>query len=72
MSKPQFNHLSTIVNGLINPPGTKILSGIAKSMVYERNKSCIYKFLSHSKWDDSVLNNNRISHLNFFLEYNIV
>ncbi len=71
MSKPQFNHLSNIVNGLINLPGTKTLSEIAKSVVSAKDKSCIYKFLSHSKWDDSLLNNNRISYLNFFLEHNI-
>jgi len=71
MSKPQFNHLTTIVNGLINLPGTKTLSKIPASVFSAKDKSCIYKFLSHSKWDDSLLNNNRINYLNFFLENNI-
>jgi SRSO17 transposase len=71
MSKPQFNHLTTIVNGLINLPGTKTLSEIAKCVLSSKDKSCIYRFLSNSKWDDSLLNANRISHLNFFLKHNI-
>lgn len=71
MSKPQFNHLTSIANGLINLRGTKTLSEIAKSVLSSKDKSCIYRFLSHSKWDDSLLNNNRISYLNFFLEHNI-
>ncbi|MBC2581092.1 hypothetical protein [Clostridium sp. DJ247] len=44
MSKPQFNHLTTIVNGLINLPGNKTLSEIAKSVLSSKDKSCIYKY----------------------------
>ncbi|AKA67296.1 IS701 family transposase [Clostridium scatologenes] len=71
MSKPQFNHLTTIVNGLINLPGTKTLSKIAKCVLSSKDKSCIYRFLNHSKWDDSLLNANRLSYLNFFFKHNI-
>jgi SRSO17 transposase len=71
MSKSQFNHLTTIVNGLINLPGTKTLSKIVENVYSAKDKSCIYKFLSHSKWDDSLLNSNRINYLNFFLENNV-
>ncbi|WP_251861840.1 hypothetical protein [Clostridium sp. Marseille-Q2269] len=49
MSKPQFNHLTNIANGLINLPGTKTLSEIAKNVLSSKDKSCIYRFLSHSK-----------------------
>ncbi|WP_294184466.1 IS701 family transposase [uncultured Clostridium sp.] len=71
MSKPQFNHLTTIVNGLINLPGTKTLSEIAENVYSAKDKSCICKFLSSSRWDDNLLNRNRINYLNFFLENNI-
>ncbi|MBC2578775.1 hypothetical protein [Clostridium sp. DJ247] len=57
MSKPQFNHLTSIVNGLINLPSIKTLSKIAASVSSAKDKSCIYKFLSRSKWDDSLLSN---------------
>lgn len=71
MSKPQFHHLYTIANGLINVHGTKTLSKIAESIISAKDSSCIYKFLSRSKWDDKLLNQNRINLLNFFLKYNI-
>ncbi|EPY2285909.1 hypothetical protein ACXAT6_003162, partial [Clostridium sporogenes] len=38
MSKPQFNHLTSIANGLINLRGTKTLSEIAKSVLSSKDK----------------------------------
>ena len=40
-------------------------------MLQTKNKACIYKFLSKSKWNDRLLNRNRIAHLNMFLDNNI-
>lgn len=71
MSKPQFNHLSSIVNGLINIKGNKTISKIAEGILSAKDKSSIYKFLSHSKWDDSLLDRNRISYLNYYIKNNV-
>jgi SRSO17 transposase len=71
MSKPQFNHLSSIINGLINIKGNKTISKIAEGIVSAKDKSSIYKFLSCSKWDDSLLNRNRINYINYFIRNNI-
>ncbi len=71
MSKPQFNHLSSIVNGLINIRGNKTISAIAEGILSAKDKSSIYKFLSRSKWDDSLLNTNRINYLNYYIRNNV-
>lgn len=71
MSKPQFNQLSSIINGLINIKGNKTISKIAEGIVSAKDKSSIYKFLSRSKWDDSLLNRNRINYINYFIKNNI-
>ncbi|WP_427340426.1 hypothetical protein [Caloranaerobacter sp. DY30410] len=72
MSKPQFNHLCSIVNGLINIKGNKTISKIAEGILSAKDKSSIYKFLSRSKWDDSLLNRNRINYLNHYIIKNNV
>ena len=56
---------------MINVKGNKSISNIAKSIVNAKDKSCIYKFLSKSNWDEKLLNRNRISHIKQFLK-NIV
>lgn len=71
MSKPQFNHLSSIVNGLINIKGNKTISTIAQGILTAKDRSCIYKFLSRSKWDDSLLNTNRINYINYYIKNNV-
>jgi len=71
MSKPQFNHLSSIVNGLINIKGNKTISKIAEGILSAKDKSSIYRFLSRSKWDDSLLDSNRINYLNYYIKNNI-
>lgn len=71
MSKPQFNHLSSIVNGLINIKGNKTISSIAEGILSAKDRSSIYKFLSRSKWDDSLLNTNRINYLNYYIKNNV-
>lgn len=68
MSKPQFHHLSTIVNGLVNLSGTKSLAKISKHILEAKHSSSIYKFLSRSQWDDSLIDANRINYLNFYFE----
>jgi SRSO17 transposase len=71
MSKPQFNHLSSIINGLINIKGNKTISKIAKGILSAKVKSSIYKFLSRSKWDDSLLDSNHINYLNYYIKNNV-
>lgn len=71
MSKPQLNHLSNLMQGLIAVHGNKSISSIAKSILSSTDRSCIYKFLSKSQWDDILLNRNRIAYLNLFLERHI-
>lgn len=38
MTKPQFHHLSIIINGLINLSGTKSLAKILTAPLYHRDK----------------------------------
>ncbi|RXI55325.1 hypothetical protein DP122_05345, partial [Clostridium tetani] len=64
MNKPQFQHLTSIVNGLINLSGTKSLLKISEHILTAKSSSSIYRFLSRSKWDDSLINRNRINYLN--------
>jgi len=71
ISKPQFNHLSSLMLGLINVKGNKSISSISQSILSAKDRSCIYKFLSKSQWDDSLIDRNRIAHLNMFLEKNV-
>lgn len=52
MSKPQLNHLSNLMQGLIAVHGSKSISSIAESIATAKHKSCIYKFLNKSDWDD--------------------
>lgn len=63
ISKPQFHHLTTIINGLINLDGTKSLLKISEHILTAKSSSSIYRFLSHSKWDDSLIDRNRINYL---------
>ncbi|WP_143146270.1 transposase [Caminicella sporogenes] len=56
MSKPQLNHLSSLIQGLIAVHGNKSISSIAKSILSASDRSSIYKFLSKSRWDDKLLN----------------
>lgn len=46
ISRPQLNHLSNLMNGLINVPGNKSISSIAESVLSAKDRSCIYRFLS--------------------------
>lgn len=68
MSKSQFHNLTTIANGLINLSGSKSLLKISKAVLTAKNSSSIYRFLSHSKWDDSLIDKNRISYLNLHFD----
>ncbi|MCY6356207.1 IS701 family transposase [Clostridium sp. ZS2-4] len=68
MNKPQFHHLTTIVNGLINLSGTKSLLKISEHILTAKSSSSIYRFLSRSKWDDSLIDRNRINYLKLHLE----
>ncbi|WP_102400995.1 IS701 family transposase [Haloimpatiens massiliensis] len=63
MNKPQVHHLTTIINGLINLSGTKSLYKISKNILTAKSSSSIYRFLSRSKWDDSLIDRNRINYL---------
>ena len=64
MSKPQFHHLSSIVAGLVNVSGDKTISKIAQTIADAKDRSCIYKFLSKSKWDEQLIDRNRLNYLN--------
>ncbi|MFX0547839.1 hypothetical protein ACOAKC_00755 [Hathewaya histolytica] len=55
MNKPQFHHLTNIVNGLINLHGKKSLLKISEHILNAKSSSSIYRFLNHSKWDDILL-----------------
>jgi len=70
MSRPQFNHLATMVKGCINIDGNLSISKIAETVTIAKDKSCIYRFLSQYPWGDKLLNRNRISYLEHRLEYN--
>lgn len=68
MSKPQMNHLSSLVCGLMAVHGNKSISSVSKAILTAKDSSSIYRFLSKSKWNDKLLNRNRIGNLNLFLE----
>ena len=72
MTNSQVNHLATIMHGLINVPGNKSISSIAKAIANSKDKSCMYRFLSNSDIDENILNNNRINHVIQSLETVIV
>jgi SRSO17 transposase len=71
MSQPQFNHLATMVEGCIHIDGKVSISKIAEHIAKAKDESCIYRFLSQSPWDESLLNRNRISFLEYHLDHNI-
>jgi hypothetical protein len=62
MSKPQFHHLSTIVNGLVNLSETKSLAKISKHILEAKHSSSIYRFL---------IDANRINYLKIYFEHAI-
>ena len=68
MTKSQFQHLTNITNGLINLSGTKSLLKISENVVTAKSSSSIYRFLSHSKWDDRLIDRNRINYLNLHFD----
>lgn len=63
MNKLQFHHITTVINGLINLDGTKSLSKILENILTAKSSSYIYRFLSRSKWDDSLIDRNCINYL---------
>ena len=71
LSKPQFNHLATIIEGNININGKVSISKIAENISEAKDKSCIYRFLSNSPWDDELLNYNRIAYINHHINHNL-
>lgn len=71
LSKPQFNHLATMIEGIINIDSKWSISKIAEHITLSKDKSCICRFLSESPWDDELLNRNRISLLNYHIDHQI-
>lgn len=53
MSKPQLDHLSNLMYGLIVVDGNKSINSVSKTVLSAKDSSCIYKFLSKSEWDDT-------------------
>ncbi|MGF7058441.1 hypothetical protein [Brassicibacter mesophilus] len=72
MSKPQLNHLSNLVCGLVAVRGNKSISSVSNAILTAKDSSSIYRFLSASKWDDKLLNRNRIGHLNLLLMLEVI
>ncbi|MDU1320700.1 MAG: hypothetical protein E6931_04200 [Clostridium botulinum] len=68
-SNNNFYHLSIIIAGLVDLQGSKTISKIAENIITVKDKNCIYKFLSPSQQNHSLLNEN-ISNLYEVLEYN--
>lgn len=54
-SKPQFNHLATIIEGSINIEVKVSISKIAENIAKAKDKSCVCRFLSDSTWDNYVI-----------------
>ncbi|HID0759056.1 hypothetical protein NVT68_001155 [Clostridium botulinum] len=68
-SNNNFYHLFIIIAGLVDLQGSKTISKIVENIITVKSKSCIYKFLSRSQQNHSLLNQN-ISNLYEVLEYN--
>ncbi|WP_129599963.1 IS701 family transposase [Anaerophilus nitritogenes] len=71
MSKPQLDHLSNLMHGLIVVDGNKSINSVSKAILSAKDSSSIYKFLSKSEWDNALINRNRISHLNLVLNHHV-
>ncbi|MDK2800131.1 MAG: hypothetical protein PWP27_1949 [Clostridiales bacterium] len=71
MSKPQFNHLATMIEGTINIDGKISISKIAENILKAKDTSCIYRFFSKSPWNDELLNHNRLDYLQYHLEHQL-
>ncbi|WP_066506655.1 hypothetical protein [Abyssisolibacter fermentans] len=71
MTKPQLNHLCNLLYGLRVIDGNKSISLVSRVILFAKDISSIYKFLSKSEWDDSLINLNLISYLNLVLEQNV-
>ncbi|WP_434305055.1 hypothetical protein [Clostridium botulinum] len=67
-SNNNFYHLSIIIAGLVDLQGSKTISKMVKNIVTIKGESCIYKLLSRSQQNHSLLNQN-ISNLYEVLEY---
>ncbi|EKS4343876.1 hypothetical protein QB607_001853 [Clostridium botulinum] len=68
-SNNNFYHLSSRIDGLVDLQGSKTISKIVENIITVKDKSYIYKFLSPSQQNHSLLNQN-ISNLYEVLEYN--
>lgn len=60
--------MNNLIHGLITVHGNKSISSISRFILTAKDNSCIYKFLSKSKWNDKLLNRNRTGYLNLFSE----
>ncbi len=54
---------SSIIAVLVNVSGDKTISRIAQTIADAKDKSCIYKFLSRAKWDEKLIDRNRLNYL---------
>lgn len=68
-SNNNFYHLSIIITGLVALQASKTISKMVENIITIKGKGCIYKFLSHSQQNHSLLNQN-MSNLYEVLEYN--
>ncbi|WP_409069373.1 hypothetical protein ACFLKB_07125 [Clostridium sp. FAM 1755] len=64
-----FYYLPIIIDGLVDLQGSKTISKMVENIITVKGKSCIYKLLSCSQQNHTLLNQN-VSNLYEFLEYN--
>ena len=72
MSKLQFNHLATIIEGSIHVDEKISISEIAQDIAKTRGRSFIYRFLSDLPWDNEILNHNKLAYIKHHMKHNLL
>ncbi len=56
-SKPQMQHMNSIVSGIIGVQGKKNVSNLNRFTLNSKDRSCTTRFLNNSPWDEEKLRN---------------
>ncbi|WZL73974.1 hypothetical protein QBE52_04320 [Clostridiaceae bacterium 35-E11] len=63
ISKPQFNHIATLMTGIINIDSKRNISNISSKILYSKDRSCVTKFLNNAPWCARDMQDTRINHV---------
>jgi len=63
LSKPQMNHLLSLMHGIILCEGRKTVTQMRRQTKAQRDLSCMTRFLSESPWNHHTVNRQRLRYL---------